>query len=100
MNKAHPFLVAQSAPTSECVACNTECPAEKLARCICGSPICDCGIACPVCVEILEVYLLNLATYRAGHLHLLGDANPPRDLRWIPDQDRFIKAFRRLGWLC
>ena len=99
MKKSLPFVVPKRVPLSECVACGAVLPTEQLARCLCGSPICDCGIQCPDCVELFEVYLTNLSDYRASHLHLLGE-DDPHDFKWLAaDQAKIVHAFKNFGWL-
>src|SRR5262252_8136599 len=60
---------------------------------------CDCGLQCPDCVELFEVYLEHMSAYRARHLDLLGEDNL-RDLMWLTsDQARITNAFKNFGWL-
>jgi hypothetical protein len=99
MNKPLPFVVPKRLAVSECVACHTVRPTEKLVACICGSSICDCGNECPDCVELFQLYVASLADYQARNIHLLDEDNP-RDLKWLgANQKKMLQAFKYLGWL-
>jgi hypothetical protein len=89
-----PFIVKQSPTTSqaECVACHAVRPAEQLVPCLCGSPICDCGIPCPNCAEIFAVYDARIARYKAAHPHLARETNPRDPKCLFADPEELITS--------
>src|SRR6516162_6784066 len=96
-----PFLVKQRPTTSqsECVACRAVRPPEQLVRCLCGSPICHCGISCPRCAKLFKLYEGSMARYKAAHLHLVCETNLRDEKSKFVDREELVRVFKHLGWL-
>ena len=95
-----PFIV-ENCPTTgtECVACYNFRPAEQLAPCLCGSPICDCGIPCSVCAELFAIYDASMARYKAKHIHLVGETNPCDLKTQVIHKEELVRALEHPGCL-
>jgi hypothetical protein len=98
-----PFIVKNRPTTgTKCVACNNFRTAEQLRPCVCGSPICDCGIPCPDCTELLATYDVSMARYKARHIHLVCETIFPNFMRRAvsaADEAELLRVFKHHGLL-
>nr|UXE41674.1 hypothetical protein Hi04_10k_c5966_00007 [uncultured bacterium] len=94
-------FIVKNYPTlgTECVACHHFRLADQLAPCLCGSPICDCGIPCPDCAELFAVYEASMALYKAKHIHLVRKTTTSDLKPQFVDKEELVQVFGHLGWL-
>jgi hypothetical protein len=97
-----PFIVKNCRTTgTECVACHNFRRGEQLTPCLCGSPICNCGITCPDCAELSVSYDASMAGYKAKHIHLVHETNFRDFMRQAVDVDKksAVQVFKHIGLL-